>query len=233
MHSRLRKRRRWRKRRSQSSQRFEELDQKLSDRFNRLEALLLAKTLDQPQQELTFSTVKVVPAHSPPANVIRSEPFIKPTNQSTSQASDRPSVSTNQPSVSATTDPPASKLQSDRPQAMERPATSDRPSTSVSSAFHPTRRDITSDSDSDSIVYDHPPVDTFVEEGELSDELDATITDPDQSLSEEQSYRRTMRGRLLYIGWTHIPDIDPTAGSSDDNPFAEPKLQTPGKLSVQ
>ena len=61
-----------------TDQRFEELDQKWSYRFNRLEALLLGKTLDQPQRETTFSTVKVVQAHSPPANVIRSEPFIRP-----------------------------------------------------------------------------------------------------------------------------------------------------------
>ena len=77
-----------------TDQRFEELDKKWSDRFNRLEALLLAKTLDQPQQESTFSTVKVVPAHSPPANVIRSEPFIRPTDQPACQPSDRPSGST-------------------------------------------------------------------------------------------------------------------------------------------
>ena len=63
-----------------TDQRFEKLDQKWSDRFNRLEALLLAKTLDQPQQEPTFSTVRVVPAHSAPANVIRSEAYIKPTD---------------------------------------------------------------------------------------------------------------------------------------------------------
>ena len=37
-----------------TDQRFKELDQKWSDRFNWLGALLLAKTLDQPQQELTF-----------------------------------------------------------------------------------------------------------------------------------------------------------------------------------
>ena len=139
---------------------------------------MLAKTLDRPQQELTFNTVKVVPAHSPPANLIRSEPFIKSTDQSSSQPTDRPSVS-------ATTDPTASKPQSDQPQAMDRPAASDRSSTSVSSAFQLTRRDTTSVSDSDSVVSDRPPVDIFVEEGELSDELDATITDPDQSLSEE------------------------------------------------
>ena len=77
-----------------TDQKFDELDQKWSDQFNRLEALLLARTLDQPQQEPTFGTVKVVPAHSPPASVIRSEPFIRPTDQPTSQASDRPSPST-------------------------------------------------------------------------------------------------------------------------------------------
>ena len=116
---------------------------------------------------------------------------------------------------------------------MDRPASSDRPSTSVSSAFQLTRRDITSESDSDSVVSDRPPVDIFVGEGELSDELDATITDPDQSVSEEQSYRETMRRIWSYMGWTHIPDIDATAGSSDNNPFAGPKLQTPGKVSIQ
>ena len=114
---------------------------------------------------------------------------------------------------------------------MDRPAASDRPSTSVSSAFQLTRRDTISDSDS--VVSDRPPVDIFVEEGELLDELDATITDPDQSLSEEQSYRETMRGIRSYMGWTHIPDIDSNAGTSDDNPFAGPKLQIPGKVSVQ
>ena len=168
----------------------------------------------------------MVPAHSPPGNVIRLEPFFKPTDQSASQPTDRPSVS-------ATTDPPASKPQSDRPQAMDRAAASDRPSTSVSSAFQPTSRDTTSESDSDSVVFDRSPVDIFVEEGELSDELDATITAPGQSPSEEQSYRETMRGIRSYMGCTHIPDIDSTAGSSDDNPFAGPKMQTPGKVSVQ
>ena len=115
---------------------------------------------------------------------------------------------------------------------MDRPAASDRPSTSVSGAFQPTRRNTSSESDSDS-VSDRPPVDIFVEEGELSDELDATVTDPDQSLSEEQSYRETMRGIRSFMGWTHIPDMDTIASSSDDNPFAGPRLQTPGKVSVQ
>ena len=79
---------------------------------------------------------------------------------------------------------------------------------------------------------DRPPVDLFPEEGELSTEQEVTISDPDQSLSEEQSYWETMRGIRSYIGWNHIPDIDSSPTTSDDNPFAGPKLQTPGKVSV-
>ena len=34
------------------------------------------------------------------------------------------------------------------------------------------------------------------------------------------------------MGWTHLPDMDSGAKTLDDNPFAGPKLQTPGKVSV-
>ena len=54
---------------------IEELDQKWSDRFNRLEALLMANTF----QPTFSSSVKVAPSHSPPANVAKdTEPFLKP-----------------------------------------------------------------------------------------------------------------------------------------------------------
>ena len=80
---------------------------------------------------------------------------------------------------------------------------------------------------------DRPSVDIFVVEGELSDVQDVTFTDPDQSLSEEQTYRETMSEIRSYMGWTHIPDMDTNSSNSDDNPFAGPKMQTPGKVSVQ
>ena len=83
------------------------------------------------------------------------------------------------------------------------------------------------------VLSDRPKVDIYVEEGELSDDQDVTIADPDQAISEEQTYRETMRGIWPYMGWTHIPDIDSNAAISDDNPFAGPKLQTPGKVLVQ
>ena len=34
------------------------------------------------------------------------------------------------------------------------------------------------------------------------------------------------------MGWTHLPDVDASAKTSDDNPFAGPKVQAPGKVSV-
>ena len=87
------------------------------------------------------------------------------------------------------------------------------------------------DTDSDTDFSDRPPVDIFVEEGELSDQ-DPDNTAADQTLSEEQNYRETMRGIRSFMGWTHIPDIDTAASTSDDNPFAGPKAQPAGKVSV-
>ena len=56
--------------RSSADARIDELDLKWSERFNRLEALLLAKTLDKP--EPTFAPVKVTLTHSPAVGAVRS-----------------------------------------------------------------------------------------------------------------------------------------------------------------
>ena len=89
------------------------------------------------------------------------------------------------------------------------------------------------DTDSDSDISDRPPVDLFVEEGELSDQdLEASTADPDLTLSEEQNYRETMSGIRSFMGWSHIPEMDTTASRSEDNPFAGPKTQPIGKISV-
>ena len=58
---------------------YDELDRKWTDRFNRLEALLMAKSL-QPTDQPTFSaSVRVPPSHSPPAAAYKdSEPFFQP-----------------------------------------------------------------------------------------------------------------------------------------------------------
>ena len=91
-----------------------DMDKKWAERFNRLEALFLAKTVDPPRDPV-FSTVKVTPAHAPPANVVRTDPFIKPQPQ-TSQPTDPAGDSATDSSLhksdvkasSAQPDPPAS-----------------------------------------------------------------------------------------------------------------------------
>ena len=199
-----------------------DMDKKWAERFNRLEALFLAKTVDPPRDPV-FSSVKVTPAHAPPANVVRADPFIKP-----------------QPQISQPTDPAgdsatdSSLHKSDVKTSSTQP---DPPATAtvkrhLSSAFDVSRKESSSsDSDSDSSS-DQPLLEILPEEGELSDEMDVNLSDQEQSLSEEQSYRETMRGIRSYMGWDHTPDIDSGTTTSEDNPFAGPKPHAPGKVSI-
>ena len=187
---------------SSTDAKISDLDRKWSDRFNRLEALLMAKTLETPQDPV-FSTVKVTPAHAPPANVVRPDPFLKPVSQP-SQVTD--------PAV----DSPATDSSQPRPVAKASTSTQPAPTTretvqgQLTSAFDTSRKESPSSSasDTDSLSSDRPPLDIFPEEGELSDDPEATLSDHEQSLSEEQSYRETMRGIRSYMNWEHIPDID-------------------------
>ena len=79
-----------------------ELDQKWSDRFNRLEALLMARSF-----EPSFtSIVKVTLTHSPPASVENvSEPFIRPSTELPGSGS---SAAKHQPTSKAMTSRPTS-----------------------------------------------------------------------------------------------------------------------------
>ena len=42
-----------------------------------------------------------------------------------------------------------------------------------------------------------------------------------------------MQGIRSFMDWSHIPEMDSTATTSDDNPFAGPKTVAPGKVSVK
>ena len=76
-------------------------------------------------------------------------------------------------------------------------------------------------------------MDLYAEEGELSEDQDLNVTEPDQAITEEQTYRETMSGIRSYMGWSNIPDMDSATTGSDDNPFSGPKVTVPGKISVQ
>ena len=214
---------------SATEDKFAALEDKWVDRFNRLEALLLARSI-----EPTFSSdVRVAPDHPPPGNVTRdSEPFFQPSDKplDTSQRTGPDSSAALQPSAGKlTTDPAlprsstvkrtgpdniasqqksAGKLKakpnistqgptgpdtaSQKQKSTGKPSTdSHRPSTLPAEASdHPTsdrpysstgslsptplkgRKDSISsvDSDSQSQFSDTPPVELFVEEGDLSDD---------------------------------------------------------------
>ena len=65
--------------RSAADTQIDDLDQKWSDRFNSLETLLLARTLDKP--EPAFHLVKVTPTHTPPVGAVKATKlFIRPTD---------------------------------------------------------------------------------------------------------------------------------------------------------
>ena len=112
---------------SSTDSKIAELDQKWSDRFIHLEALLMARTLDN---EPTFQTVKVEPTHSPPAGVVRSsDPFIEP--------ADQPDIQSTPTSTDfRVTDSSAAKHQSTYKSGIDRPH-SDRPRVSDSSSTDP------------------------------------------------------------------------------------------------
>ena len=66
----------------------------------------------------------------------------------------------------------------------------------------------------------------------MSEDQDFTVTDQDQPLPEEQTYRETMRGIRSFMGWSRIPNINSVTNTSEDNPFAGPKTAVPGKVLV-
>ena len=123
---------------------------------------------------------------------------------------------------------------SDRPAATDRPLSSE-PADTGSPALHRSRRDSISSlsSEAGSMLSVNPPQDSYTDEGKLTEDQDQTVADPDQPVSEEQNYRDTMQGIHSFMGWSHIPEMDSTASTSDDNPFAGPKTVTPGKVSVK
>ena len=184
--------------------------------------------------------------HQPASQTISHRPTstARFTGQGSSAIVHQPTSQTKFNRPTTTTDPSA-KLQStgegdvnrpysDRPAATDQPLSSE-PADTGSPALHRSRRDSISSlsSEAGSMLSDNPPLDLYTEEGELSEDQDQPVTDTDQPVSEEQNYRDTMQGIRSFMGWSHIPEMDSTASTSDDNPFAGPKTVTPGKVSVK
>ena len=77
------------------------------------------------------------------------------------------------------------------------------------------------------------PTHDLEEEGELSGQETCPVTeDTDRLFSEEQNYRETVRGVLLFMGWHHIPEYDSGFSSVDDNSIAGSRTQQTSKISI-
>ena len=138
---------------SATDKKMEEVDQKWSDRFNHLEALLMSKTF-----QLTFSSaVKVTSTHSPPSTIAKdTEPFLQPTSsehtgqdfsathQSANQLSQETTVTSERTGQgsSASLHQPSSELRSDLQQQESSPK---RTVSNFSAAKHQSTSQLVSD----------------------------------------------------------------------------------------
>ena len=78
------------------------------------------------------------------------------------------------------------------------------------------------------------PVNPLEEEGEVSGQETGTAEqEPVHVMSEEQNHRETMRLVRSYMGWNQVPEFESSASSQYDDPFAGPRTQSTGDISVQ
>ena len=228
-----------------SSEDLKNLDDKWAEKFARLEAMLLSKSFAVPVEPV----VK-------PAEVITSQkPFFYP-GASTSKLAE--SAEPSGPSlVQATGDavpPRGDEIQQNATQPVEAagagtatqpvqaPSTGPDvlPSGTGDAALSVDQtltggRVVQSTSGSESEDDQHSEAGSLLEGNFRDSSPDRELTrdeSADQELSEEASYRETMRGMRSFMGWHKVPEFE-SVSSSDDNPFAGSPVQPTSKVSVK
>ena len=226
------------KKKSSSKPRSDELkdmDEKWGERFARLEAMLLSKTF----------AVPVEPVKKSSSVVTSDQPFFDP-GTSTSGLSSGVSAEGTSSSLVQTTGEAA--LVSEAASKIATPPV-EGPGTEVvrrgdviqQNATQPveaagagpevllsgTGSAVQSDSEEDLQSEPGSPADDNFWYGS-SDKDDSG----DQELSEEVSYRETIRGVRSFMGWHKIPEFN-SVSSLDDNLFASSRVQPTGKVSVK
>ena len=138
-------------------------------------------------------TTSLHPSHAPPADVVRPDPFLQPSSQLSQPTDPALALPTTDPAQQGSATKASSSTQ---PEPTTTPAPTQPSQRRLVSAFDTSKKEtsLSSDYESDSLSSDRPPVDIFPEEGELSEDQEANLSDHDQSLSEKQSYRETMMG---------------------------------------
>ena len=224
---------------------LKELDQKCCERFARLEAMLVSKTF----------MVPVNPVQNPPSVVTSDQPSTsnlhlwlvlwcdcwghrsqscsdhhkkkKEKKKTCEAAGMREAVNKN--ATHPVEGPGTDVQQKNATQPVEAPGAGPDflPTGTGSAAIH---AEFTG-SDSEEELQSEPgsPVDGNV----WDDSPDLTKNaSADQELSEESSYRETIRDVRSFMGWHQIPEFD-SVSSADNNPFAGSRAPPTGKVSCQ
>ena len=183
------------------------LNKRWAERFNRLEAMFLAQKVVQPS--FRPMSAPVSPNRAPV--VVSDKPFFPPVGgrQAASEASN-----------SAATG--SSSLFEEGEIATQNPPASVQP---VVSAAGNVQGNVIEGNDI-------PP--DSVDNGDNLDNV-SEFSDPGDTaelLSEEQTYRETVRGVRSFMGWTQVPDFD-SPSAKQDNPFAGLRQPAPSKVSVK
>ena len=184
-----------------TDEKLEAMDQRWSERFSRLEAFFVSKSLEGSHP--TFQTIKM-PTKTPPAGAVKgSDPFLQP--QASDHTAGRSGLATDQTCV-----PRNDRLQSSDIQQPTNRTLSDLSPTAPHQVPGPSgwqsgqNSDNEMDTDSDGAL-SHHQTGHIIEDEEFSDpDNDIPNADTDQALSEEQSYRETVRGIRSFMGWNHM-----------------------------
>ena len=71
------------------------------------------------------------------------------------------------------------------------------------------------------------------EEGKWSGkDVCPALTESDQSISEEQNYRETIRGNCNFTGWSKIPDFKTPSSSADKNSWVGHRAQPRSEVNL-
>ena len=237
------------KKKSSSKPRSDELrdlDEKWSERFSRLEAMLLSKAF----------AVPVEPVKKPPSVVTSDQPFFDPgtsnsgfssgvtvggTGSSLVQTTGEAAVVSEAASKSAThpVEGPGTgvgridEIQQNATQPVEAPGAGtatqpvEAPGVGAEVLLSGTSSAVQSDSEEDLQSEPGSPAGDDFRYGSPDKDVSG-----DQERSEEASYRETIRGVRSFMGWHKIPEFN-SVSSSDDNPFASSRVQPTGKVSVK
>ena len=208
------------------------LDDKWSERFSRLEAMLVNQSFAVPVRPVTSASV-----------VPREHPFFDPgASRSVMSSEGTGDVATQLTATQLPLGVPGTEAGRDGVESATHPVQG--PGTSAVLATQPllvpgagTATQVLPAGVETTLHNQSPPIGQNSEVARESDseaELDAEPASPasvhcqgdlpdtatDQDLSEDANHRETIRGVRSFMNWHHIPDYDNSAASMDDNPFA-------------